>query len=281
MCAMTPDLYRVESVSSETHDTYTLNLKPAGNGNGGGAGMRFSAGQFNMLYVFGKGEVPISISGDPTNGDPLIHTIRSVGAVTAALTSVEAGELVGVRGPLGTSWPLEQAKGKDVVIVAGGIGLAPLRPAIYAILADRDSYGRFTLLYGSRTPKDLLFRDELEAWRARSDFDVEVTVDAADSTNDDWRGRVGVVPSLIPEAKFDSDDTIVMICGPEIMMRYTVPPLLDRGLDEKDIFVSMERNHNCGIAQCGHCQIGPFFVCKDGPVFSYDVIKPWVGKREI
>jgi NAD(P)H-flavin reductase len=231
-----------------------------------------------MLYLFGVGEIPISISGDPSKPKRLVHTTREVGTVTRAMRKLKRGEVLGVRGPFGSHWPVEDAKGNDVVIVTGGIGLAPLRPALYAILSEREKYGKVVLLYGARTPADILYRQELEQWRARFDLEVHVTVDRAMSG---WRGNVGVVTTLIPKAPFDPLNTHAFVCGPEIMMRFTVMELQKRGVPTDAIFLSMERNMKCAIGFCGHCQFGPTFVCKDGPVYRYDRIKEWLAKWEI
>jgi NAD(P)H-flavin reductase len=271
---MLPNPYRVLRLSKETHDTFTLELVPLNEG----AAPGFAPGQFNMLYAFGVGEVPISISGDPAQGRTLIHTIRAVGAVTEAMRRVKRGDVLGVRGPFGTHWPTTEAEGKDVVIVTGGIGLAPLRPVIYHLLAHRPKYGKIALLYGARTPQDLLYAAELARWRGQFDLQVEATVD---SGADDWHGNVGVVTNLLPRAQFDSADTIALTCGPEVMMRFVLIELQKRGLGAEQIFVSMERNMQCGIGLCGHCQLGPLFICKDGPVFRYDRIQAWFGKREL
>ena len=270
---MRPELYRVQRLRKETHDTLTVELAAQD----GAAAPSFAAGQFNMLYAFGVGEVPISISGDPTQPRTLVHTTRAVGAVTRAIVALKRGETLGVRGPFGNPWPVESCTGKDVVLVAGGIGLAPLRPVIYQLLAQREQVGNIVLLYGTRTPADILYQRQLAQWRARFDVAVDITVDQALDT---WRGHVGVVTKLIPQAPFDPLDTIAMICGPEVMMRFTITELLQRGLEEDHIFVSMERNMKCAIGFCGHCQFGPSFICKDGPVRRYDLIKPWFGIRE-
>jgi len=266
--------YRIQRVIRETYDTFSLELSPQH----GGSELRFAPGQFNMLYVFGTGEVPISISGDPTSPKTLIHTTRAVGTVTKVMHKLKAGDVVGVRGPFGTSWPVAEAVGKDVVVVAGGIGLAPLRPVIYYLLANRDKYNRIVLLYGTRTPNDILFRKLLEKWRARFDIEAYITVDRGSGS---WQGNVGVVTTLIPKAPFDHVDCVAMICGPEIMMRFTVLALQKRGVADEKMYVSMERNMKCAIGLCGHCQMGPLFVCKDGPVFRYDAIKGLFTKREI
>jgi len=267
-----PQLYRVERVRRELSDTVTLDLMPLA-----GARPSFEPGQFNMLYAFGVGEVAISMSGNPMEG-AFAHTVRSVGAVSGAIEKLVAGTVVGLRGPFGTGWPIAQAEGSDVVIVAGGLGLAPLRPAIYAILASRVRYGRVVILLGSRNPKDILYRQELEQWRQRLDIDIEVTVDHADP---EWRGNVGVVPKLVPTAAFDPRDAFGLICGPEVMMRFSVNALLDAGLPPERVFVSMERNMKCAIGLCGHCQFGSAFICKDGPVVRYDRIAAIFAMREI
>ncbi len=266
--------YRIIRVRKETYDTFSLELELPN----GISELSFAPGQFNMLYVFGVGEVPISISGDPTTPKTLVHTTRAVGTVTKAMRKLKVRDILGVRGPFGSHWPVEEAMGNDVVIVAGGIGLAPLRPVLYWILSQRDKYGKVVLLYGTRSPADILFRRELEKWRARFDLEVELTVDRATSA---WRGNVGVVTTLIPRASFDPLSTVAMVCGPEVMMRYSVLELQKRGVESEDIYISMERNMKCGVGFCGHCQFGPTFVCKDGPVFRYDRIKEWFVRREV
>ena len=271
---MVPRPFQIERTRQETQDTFTLWLRSQDAADG----LPFRAGQFTMLYVFGVGEVPISISGDPTRPDTLVQTIRAVGTVTSAIRRLSPGSVLGVRGPFGSAWPLEEAVGKDVVIVAGGIGLAPLRPVLYDLLAHRRQYGRVCLLYGARSPHDLLYVDELHRWRGRFDLDVEVTVDRA---TDDWFGHVGVVTTLIPRAAFEPARTVAMVCGPEIMMRFTVLELQKRGVSSENIYLSMERNMKCAVGFCGHCQYGPTFVCKDGPVFSYQQIEWLFGLREV
>lgn len=266
--------YRVQRSRQETYDTWTLELEPAD----GEGGFSFAPGQFNMLYGFGVGEVPISISGDPAKPEKLVHTIRAVGAVTKALCHVKKSDELTVRGPYGNHWPVEDAAGHDIVIVTGGLGLSPLRPAIYHVLAKREQYGRVVLLYGARTPQDIVYASELKRWRGRFDVDVETTVDAA---KPGWHGNVGVVTTLIPRATFDPANAKAFICGPEIMTRFTIQELRKRGVETDRIFVSLERNMKCGIGLCGHCQLGAVFVCKDGPVFRYDQVQPFLTKREI
>jgi NAD(P)H-flavin reductase len=271
---LAPAPFRVMKAKRETSDTFTLELAPAE----GNAAFPFAAGQFNMLYAFGVGEAPISISGDPSAPGHLVHTIRDVGVVTGALRKLKRGEIMGVRGPFGAGWPMDQAAGHDLVIVAGGIGLAPLRPVIYQVIAERVGFGEIFILYGARTPGDLLFRRELEKWRSRFDLDVRVTVDNAAAG---WRGNVGVVTTLISRANFDPSKVVAMVCGPEVMMRFAVQELRQRGLDSRTIYLSMERNMRCGVGLCGHCQFGPHFVCKDGPVFRLDRIQDLFWLREI
>ena len=266
-----PGSWRVAAAKRETADVVTLTLTPP-------ESFSFEPGQFNMLYLPGIGEVPISISGDPADTGDILHTIRDVGPVTKALCAMPPGQLVGVRGPYGTSWPVAAAEGGDLVIVAGGIGLPPLRPALYQALSRRDLFGRIVLLYGARTPADLLFPEELHSWRGRFDLDVRITVDAASQS---WHGSVGVVPNLIPQAPFDPAAATAFVVGPEIMMRFTVRALLAAGVPDDRVFMSMERNMQCAVALCGHCQLGPYLVCRDGPVFTYRALDRWLGIREV
>lgn len=273
---MLPRVYRTVSVRREMPDTYTLIIEPSSEEET--LSRPFAPGQFNMLYVFGVGEVPISVSGDPARTEKLTHTIRSVGAVSDALCKLRRGDALGVRGPFGNGWPMREAEGRDLVIVAGGLGLAPLRPVIYALLARRESYGRVTLLCGAREPEGLLYRRELEGLRARFDLDVRATVDVATS---DWRGNVGVVTTLIKGAGFDPERAVAFVCGPEVMMRFSARELLARGVGEERIYLSMERNMKCAVGFCGRCQFGPSFICKDGPVIRYDRLSHWLAVREI
>ncbi|MBI6545843.1 MAG: FAD/NAD(P)-binding protein [Cyanobacteria bacterium NC_groundwater_1444_Ag_S-0.65um_54_12] len=274
--AMVPEVVRVRQVIRETGDTITLNIAPPPRA----GGFLFKPGQFNMLYAFGKGEVPISISGDPGHPSELLHTVRAVGLVTSELTKLQIGDRLGVRGPYGNGWPMERAKGNDLVIVAGGLGLAPLRPVIYHVLRQRGEFRRVALYYGARTPQDILFLHELEHWRGRLDLDlsVEVTVDRAGA---DWFGHVGVVTALLANAYLATDGTVAFVCGPEIMMRFAVRELERYGLARTQIWLSLERNMKCGVGLCGHCQYGPTFVCHDGPVYRLDSIGDLLSRREI
>lgn len=271
---MQPRPFLVERVTQDLSDTFTMVLRPQY----GTDAFPFAPGQFNMLYLFGVGEVPISISGDPEHPERLVHTIRALGSVTGAMQRLKKGAVVGVRGPFGTSWPVDQAVGADVVIIAGGVGLAPLRPAIHAILAKRGQYGRFVVLYGARTPKDILFRQQLQRWGGRLDTFVDVTVDRAPGN---WHGNVGVVTGLIGHGGFEPEHTIAFVCGPEVMIRYAVQALAERGMPFDRVWVSMERNMKCAVGFCGHCQWGGNFVCRDGPVFRFDRIADAFQVREL
>lgn len=267
-----PAPMRIVSRHQETADTVTFELDASA------APVRFRPGQFTMLWRYGLGEVAISISGDAREPDRLVHTIRAVGAVTRPICALQPGEVLGVRGPFGSAWPVEAAEGLDVVLVAGGLGLAPLRPAWLHLLAHRERYGRVMLLVGARTPDDLPYRDALQAWRARFDAEVEVTVDRADAG---WRGPVGVVTRLLERAHLDPARTAVMTCGPEIMMKFVAREALRQGVPAPRIAVSTERNMQCAIGLCGHCQWGADFVCRDGPVFGWDRVGARFGLQEL
>ena len=237
---------------------------------------QFQPGQFNALYLAGIGEVPISISTSHHEPQKLGHTIRYAGNVTRAISRLRVGDLVGLRGPYGNAWPLGRIHGDDLVIVTGGIGLAPLRPVIYAVIHDPARFGKVYLLYGARTPADMLYLDEMEAWRSH-DIQIYTTVDRADPS---WKGQVGVVPMLFYQIRLDPRRTTVLTCGPEIMMRFVVYEALARRISKDRIFISMERNMKCSVGLCGHCQFGPFFVCKEGPVFSYAQVEPFFGVED-
>jgi NAD(P)H-flavin reductase len=270
--AMLPEPYQVLRRQREVEGTYTIVLQAAS------TGFEFLPGQFNMLYVFGVGEVPISISGDPACREQLVHTTRSVGLVTQAINRLSPGDHVGVRGPFGSAWPLAEAQGKDLLIVAGGLGLAPLRPVIYSLLYQRQRYGNISILCGARNPADILYREELSWWRERCKLPVAVTVDFADRS---WHGKVGVVTRLIAQAAVDPGNAVALVCGPEAMMRYSLQELLARGFSCADIYLSMERNMQCALGFCGHCMFGPHFLCKDGPVLRYDKVEQLFNLREM
>jgi NAD(P)H-flavin reductase len=238
---------------------------------------RFKPGQFNMLYLPGYGESAISISSDPARRDSLLHTVRVAGNVTRVLSQRKQGDQIGLRGPFGTAWPMDECHGQDVVIASGGIGLAPLRPAIYHIIRNRDDFGRVFLLYGARTSQDLLYTYEYDAWRSAG-IEIEVTVDIGDG---DWNGQIGVVPMLFYRLRLRPANTRILTCGPEIMLRFVVFEALARKIKPEHIYVSMERNMNCGVGICGHCQLGSMFVCKDGPVFTYQQLEPYLHLEDL
>ncbi len=268
---MVPRPFRVAERRQEAADTWTVALEPAADG----PEVRFAPGQFTMLAPFGKGEAAISISGDPAREGQFVHTIREVGPVSRALCRSPVGAVVGVRGPFGNAWPVAECEGADVVLVAGGIGLAPLRPAVVHLRRHRPRYGRVTVLVGGRTPAQLLFPEEAAAWR-RAGIDVRVIVDVADRA---WTGEVGVVTQLIPGASFDPASTVAMSCGPEIMMRFVARGLVSAGVARNRIHVSLERSMHCGIGRCGHCQLGPTLICRDGPVYPWSVAEPLIAVR--
>jgi NAD(P)H-flavin reductase len=269
---MLPAPFRVRKNYRESTDTRTLELVSTN-----GSTPAWRPGQFMMVYLFGEGEIPISISGNPAQMDRIIHTVRGVGPVSRAICRTKQGSAIGLRGPFGSSWPTATAEEHDVVLVAGGIGLAPLRPAIETIMANRSRYRRVFLLAGARTPDIFLYRSEMNRWQKRG-IDVRMTVDAAAP---DWRGSVGPVTTLIPRVEFDPSQTVAFIVGPEIMMRVVVQALAQRGIPQDRLFVSMERNMKCAVGFCGHCQLGPAFICKDGPVFPYSKLEPWLAIRNM
>jgi NAD(P)H-flavin reductase len=271
---MLPRFLRVRRAAAETRDTVTLELDDSESARG------FAPGQFNMLYVFGAGEVAISISGSPARPDALVHTVRGVGAVTGPLVRMRRGGRLGVRGPYGNGWPLDEATrtGADVLLLAGGIGLAPLRPVIYDVLRRRREFGRLIVLYGARTPGDLLYRRELAQWRTHPSTVVKLIVDRGAAG---WSGRVGVLTDLLDAVELDPAETLAMACGPEVMMRFAYRALTARGVPAERIHLSLERNMQCAVGLCGHCQFGPLFICKDGPVFRADRVVPLLGTREL
>jgi NAD(P)H-flavin reductase len=267
---MTPHIYQVLSRRQDLADTFTLELTPVNE-----AQPPPDPGQFNMLWAFGVGEAPISVAG--YEGGVLTHTIRQVGAVTRSLCAAGEGDQIGLRGPYGTGWGLARAHGGDAVVVAGGLGLAPVRPIITSVMRDRSLYGRVVVLVGARTPDYLLYREELEQWSNRLDIEIQLTVDVASR---DWGGNVGMVTRLIGRADFNPEVTTAFVCGPEVMMRFVARGLIDRGVRPANVFVSLERNMHCAIGHCGHCQLGPEFICKDGPVLPWPRVEPLLRTRE-
>ena len=255
----------VRAITSETPSVRTYDLSF----DGSSASYSFQPGQFNMLYLPGIGETAISVSSDPAEPAKLRHTVRTLGNVTRALAKLQPGDKVGVRGPFGTAWPVDAFRGKDVIVVAGGLGLAPLRPFIYHLIRHRANYGRLSLVYGVRTPADLLYSNEYDAWRDGG-IDVKVAVNVA---SPEWRGSIGTVAPLFAGLPLDPARTGLFTCGPEVMMRFVAASAIERGLPAAQILVSMERNMNCAVGLCGHCQFGPEFVCRDGPVFPFDRVR--------
>jgi NAD(P)H-flavin reductase len=268
----------IQRIVPETPDssTYWMTWR-----DGDGEGYAFEPGQFNMLYLFGVGEVAISISSDPGHPHRLGHTIRHVGRVTNAFRDLKPGDEVGVRGPFGRPWPLSEAEGGDLVVVAGGVGVCPVRPAVEQAMRYRDRYHRLILLLGARTPDLLPYKDQLDEWISlteRLDVELHLTVDEPVGP---WLYHVGVVTTLFPRAQIQAARTTAFMCGPEVMMRFAAQGLLELGVPAERVWVSTERHMECGIQLCGHCQLGPWFVCSDGPVFRYDAIRDVMGVREL
>ena len=257
----------------ESTDIVTFRLKLSNTAHQGA--FRFEAGQFNMIYVFGVGEVAISIVSDPDEPGLMDHTIRMVGRVTQVLGHMQIGETVGIRGPFGKGWPMLEANGKDVLVVTGGLGCAPVVGAIEYIFRRRKEYGSLTILHGIKTPHDLLYRERYDSWRHQPNTRVLLASDEPEKT---WHSHVGVVTELFDNLPLDSNNTLVMMCGPEIMMRVACNKLTHKGLCPDAMYVSLERHMECGIGLCGHCQLGPFFLCKDGPVMRMDRVMPFLGK---
>ncbi|WP_460356675.1 FAD/NAD(P)-binding protein [Mycobacterium sp. ZZG] len=272
--AMTPVPYRVVSRVVENRDSATLRLAPVD-----AALPPPAPGEFMMMYAFGIGEIAISVSGLPDPPDQTVaHTVRAVGAVSRALHDAEPDSVIGLRGPFGTSWALAGATGRDLVIVAGGVGLAPLRPVVCVALAERHRFGRVTLIAGARTREDFLFADELDGWSRQGVIDVHITVDVPVQG---WQGETGNVCEPLRRLPLHSDTTTAFLCGPEMMMRGAAAELLRKGLAPNAIELSVERNMQCGVGWCGHCQLGPLLLCRDGPVVGYDVVGPLLQVEEL
>lgn len=269
---MLPNPATVRNIRAEAYGISTFSLEyddPA-------VPVGFVPGQFNMIALPGLGEVAISISSDPNTPRIMEHTIRYAGSVTRAIGRLRVGDSVGLRGPYGNPWPMHLAEGKDLLLVSGGIGLAPLRPVILEALHRRASFGRVLVLYGGRTPQDLLYTSEFERWQDGG-IDMYLSVDRADET---WKGQVGVIPMAFYRTRLDHRNTLVFSCGPEVMMRFVIYEAMARRIPKEAIYVSMERNMKCAIGLCGHCQLGPFFVCKHGPVFRFAEVDSFFGREE-
>ena len=268
-----PRPFRIADTRRETHDTVTLELESLDR-----RGLPFAPGQFTMVGPLGIGDVPISISGHPGRPQHLVHTIRDVGGVTRTLCQASEGDVLAVRGPFGVGWRVSDGTGGDIVIVAGGVGLAPLRSAVIEVVASRQEYGRVSVLYGARTANDVLFGADLAAWASDAGVQVGITVDRASAA---WTGRVGLVTELVSWARFDPARTLALVCGPEVMMRYVAGELTASGVPPERIRLSLERNMRCGVGLCGHCQLREYLICVDGPVFSLDAVRPLLGVREL
>lgn len=262
---MLPRPFEIRARNQELADSVTLEMAAVD-----GRPLGFAPGQFTMLYIHGVGEIAISISGNPAASDTLVQTIRGAGAVSNAVCRLAEGQRIGVRGPLGKAWPVERAAGKHLMVVAGGLGLAPTRPIIYWALANRDRLQSIAIVYGTRSPEQILYSRQLLGWSTSGSVQVGVTVDRA---GQDWTGRVGLVTDLVPAMLRDPAETVAMVCGPEIMMRFTAQALADSGVSQHDVHLSLERNMKCGIGWCGHCQLGPHLICRDGPVFPYPAVR--------
>lgn len=267
---------RIEDVTDEADGVATYRFVL--DGDPGPDAYRFTVGQFNMLYLPGVGESAISMSGDPARADGWTHTVRVAGNVTRTLAGLKRGDTLGIRGPFGTGWPVDELAGKDLVIVAGGLGLAPLRPLVYHVMNHRERFGDVRLICGARTPDGLLYQREYDAWK-QSGIDVQLTVDRATS---DWTGHVGVVTLLIGRLKLlRPQETHLVACGPEVMMKYAAASGARIGIAAERTWVSLERNMQCAVGLCGHCQLGPEFICKDGPVLRYDRIRPYIFVEQL
>ena len=268
-----PRAFEVRQRRQELADCVTLELSPCD-----GVPTPFSPGQFTMLYVPGIGEIAVSISGDPAVSDRLEQTVRGVGAVSRAICGLEPGQRLGVRGPLGTAWPVESAVGRHLVIVAGGLGLAPVRPAILWGLANRDRLAGLAIVYGTRSPDQILYARQVLGWSGAEGVRVGISVDRAD---EGWSGKVGVVTDLIPDLLVDPARTLALVCGPEIMMRFAAQALDAAGVPRDAIHLSLERNMKCGVGWCGHCQLGPHLICRDGPVLVYPAVRDLMAVWEL
>lgn len=247
----------------ETPTIKTLQLKPK-------EPIAFAAGQFVALTIPGVGEAPFTPSSRPSVQDVLYLTIMKVGKVTEEVHRLKKGDTVGLRGPLGTGYPIELFRNKEILVVGGGCGFAPLRSLMYALFERSTEFKKLLFRGGCKSSQELVYRHELEGWQARPDLDMQLTVDVADAS---WQGHVGVVTTLLDNLDMACPDGIAIVCGPPIMMRFVTTKLLELGFQDHNIYISMEKNMSCGIGKCGHCRLGTYYVCKDGPVFTYDKIK--------
>ncbi|MEI6863157.1 MAG: FAD/NAD(P)-binding protein [Candidatus Omnitrophota bacterium] len=251
-------------VVTETANIKTFTLKPKGD-------IGFRAGQFMEVSLPGIGEAPFTPSSNHNNRDTIDFTIMSAGRVTKLIHEAVPGDIVGLRGPYGLGYPLDSFKSKEIFVVGGGVGLAPLRALLYALFNEVDSYKKITVKFGARTPKDIVYKAEIDSWRTKANHvDIEISTDVGDDT---WKGNVGLVTTILKKDGLDIENSVAIVCGPPIMMKFVTFKLLDLGFKDSQVYLSMEKNMSCGIGKCGHCRIGPYYACKDGPVFTYDKIK--------
>ncbi|MDD5422880.1 MAG: FAD/NAD(P)-binding protein [Candidatus Omnitrophota bacterium] len=254
----------ITGIAEETPNIKTFTLMPRGD-------IAFRAGQFMELTVPGLGEAPFTPSSNHNVKGKLDFTIMSAGRVTKILHAAKAGDIVGVRGPYGLGYPLQDFKSKEVFIVGGGVGLAPLRALLYALFNDVNDYKKIMLKYGARTSRDIVYKKEIDSWKNKAKHvNVDISIDVGD---DSWKGNVGLVTTILKSEGLDLENAVAIVCGPPIMMKFVTFKLLDLGFKDSRIYLSMEKNMSCGIGKCGHCRLGPYYACKDGPVFTYDKIK--------
>jgi sulfhydrogenase subunit gamma (sulfur reductase) len=265
-----PELMVIKDIIEETADTRTFRLQfkddSATNS------FSFRAGQFGEYSLFGEGESTFCIASSPTRKDYIECSFKKVGKVTSALTKLDVGDTIGFRGPYGNHFPVEEMKGKNVLFIAGGIGLAPVRCVIWNVLDLRKDFKDVTIVYGARSVADLVYKRELDEWQSMSDVKTIVTVDPGGQT-DDWKGEIGFVPAIVEKAAPQSENIIAIVCGPPIMIKFTIPVLTKLGFAEENIITTLENRMKCGLGKCGRCNVGNVYVCKDGPVFTYQQLK--------
>jgi len=265
---MNKNIYRpieaiVEDIIQETANIKTFVLRPK-------TAFSFATGQFVELTLPGVGEAPFTPSSDPQVKDKLDFTIMKAGSITGKLHSIEKGATVAIRGPYGKGYPLEKFKGKDILIVGGGVGLAPLRSLLFSLFARIEDYNKVLLRYGARTSQDIIYKDALPQWAQKEKVDIVTSVDVGDEA---WQGNVGLVTTILKDLPLDMNKAVAIVCGPPVMMKFVTLKLLDLGFKPPDIYLSMEKNMSCGLGKCGHCRVGKYYACKDGPVFTYEELK--------
>ena len=276
MNAMIPQAAEIVEKRREAEGIYTVRVRLCDEAQR--REYRFLPGQFNMLYAFGAGDVPMSIVSDPEDGDVIGHTLRTVGPVTQALGALAEGDILGMRGPYGSHWPLEEARGKEILILTGGLGCAPTLGALHYLFRRRENFGPIKIVHGVKAPKDLILHRQFEAWRKYPNTEVHLTADRSDGR---WKHKVGLVTHLLTDLPLDASNTLVMMCGPEVMMHFAIKELIWKGISADRIYLSLERNMKCALGFCGHCQFGPQFICKDGPVLRYDRIQHFFRIKEV